>query len=81
MVRRMKLLAIALLAAACGASANQNPNASAGPGPNMECHDEVTGNSSVPREVCRPKSAAANNPDGTPAVPQQAAPPAPPTAH
>lgn len=64
MVAAMKLIAIALFAAACGASANQNPNSSQGPGPGMECHEETTPTSSVPREVCRPKAAA--NPDGTP---------------
>jgi hypothetical protein len=34
----------------------------------------------VPREVCRPK-AATTNPDGTPAMNQQAAPPTPSTGN
>jgi hypothetical protein len=78
MFPRMKLLAIALLTAACGASSTQNPNTTAGPGPNMECHEETTPTSSVPREVCRPK-AAATNADGSPTMPNQPAAPPPPT--
>lgn len=68
MVRRMKhLIAIALsvAAAACGASSNPNPNTGAGKGSNMECHEETTPTSSVPREVCRPKGEA-----GDPNMPQ-----------
>jgi hypothetical protein len=74
----VKRLAIVLLVAACGASANQNPNTNT-PGPNMECRDETSSTSAVPRQVCRPK---ATNPDGSPTIPGQPPPPAAaPTSH
>jgi hypothetical protein len=58
---RHLLLIASLLLPACGASGSHpaggpGTQAGAGSGSNMECHEERSPGSTVPREVCQPKA-------------------------
>lgn len=57
-VREMKRAFVLLALAACGASQNSqasgNPQASAGSG-DLECHEESSIGSSIPRQICKSK--------------------------
>ena len=56
---RHLLLITSLLLTACGASGTRPADSTqAGAGSNMVCHEERSPGSTVPRDVCRPKTQA-----------------------